>query len=53
MVVHPALSSPLMPSAVKALLITSPQKGATSSDQSAVLMSAQGCVQRWGWGGWG
>ncbi len=49
MVVHPALSSPPMPSAVKALLITSPQKGATSSDQSAVLMSAQ--ASAWGMGG--
>lgn len=42
MVVHPALSSPLTPSALKALLMTSPQNGATSSDQSVVLMSAGG-----------
>lgn len=40
MVVHPALSSPLMPSVVNAVLMTSPQKGATSSLQSVVLMSA-------------
>lgn len=41
MVVQPALSSPQMPSLVNALLTTSPQKGATSLDQSAVLMSCR------------
>jgi hypothetical protein len=49
MVVHPALSSPDTPSAVKALLMTSPQKGATSSDQSAVLMSAAQQERRSTW----
>lgn len=36
-VVQPALSRPDTPSAVKALLMTSPQKGATSADQSVVF----------------
>ncbi len=39
MVVQPALNRPLKPSALRADLITAPQKGATSWDQSAVLMS--------------
>jgi hypothetical protein len=41
MVVQPALRRPQMPSAVMALFTTSPQKGATSLDQSAVLMSCR------------
>lgn len=39
MVDQPALRRPETPSVVKAERMTAPQKGATSSDQSAVFMS--------------
>lgn len=38
MVVHPALNRPLKPSALSAERMTAPQNGATSSDQSAILI---------------
>ena len=50
-VAHPACSSPATPCAVSAERMTSPQKGATSSDQSAVRTSAGRCgVRGAGWG---
>lgn len=38
---QPALKRPATPSVLNAERITAPQKGATSSDQSAVLMSCR------------
>ena len=38
-VVQPALNRPLIPSPDIADFMTAPQKGATSTDQSAILMS--------------
>ncbi len=43
MVVHPALNRPAKPCALSAERMTAPQKGATSSDQSAVRTS---CARR-------